>query len=1089
MTMPVPLDCPEFECWLTLDGGSVPPEQRTAYERHLETCPACQERLDRADRCGEALRRLARQLGDPTTAPPDRTLTQFLERLHEGQSPLRAAPGEPADLSFLVPADRPGVLGTLGSYEVAEVIGRGGMGIVLKAFDSALDRHVAIKVMSPALAVSATARRRFIREAQAAAAVCHDHVVTVHGVAEAEGLPYLVMPYVPGESLQERLDRTGPLPVEEVLRIGLQAASGLAAAHAQGLIHRDIKPANLLLEDGLAKVKLTDFGLARLADDVGLTRSGVVAGTPEYMAPEQARGEPVDHRADLFALGSVLYACCTGGPPFRGASAVAVLHQVTDQAPLPLREQNPEVPAWLEAIILRLLAKSPAERFQSAAEVAALLESCLAHLRQPATVLAPQVPTDRRSRRSGHTPPPRLVSRLVRPLWPAVLLLLAASGLGITAWLAAGGGGALPPGTNAQEYSHSFKDNPGAQEGWDLFGADAGECVKFEPAGLRITLPAGYPPERPSIGVMRRAAVKGDFEITVGYEILQEPEPADTVKQTRFSLGVSLDRPNWSMATFSRTMTNNGPRHLAWVTLWDEAAGKNQQKAHGIPAEAKAGRLRLVRTGSLLAYLASEGGEDFTHVQDFAFGAEDLSDVRLVGSTGGPRAALDVRVTDCCIRAASLPGVPAAAPAAAGGRHGSLVALAVLFGIVVLAAAGFFARRRLAGKRTVPGPLPAALGNPAAPALFVSFPCPGCGKALKAKAELAGKKVKCRHCGQPVVVPRAAETPAPAGWRRWGAFLALSLAVGAGLAVWVAVAHSSHRGAAPGTGPAVSYLDQTLGVEPLPGIEEEGFLNAETSRTTGEPFRWTNGAARLVVPLAQPPVALFVRLGVTNARPVRLGIRVNGEALFQEQVAMQLEWARTFDLAGRSLGKEMVIEILSDTEVPAQVRKDTTDSRALGVCLRGVMLLSRHRDYLNVPLGIQSVPGVPDDGFYYFERPAGKVCRWTNGSATLTVPLRGKRPKALALTLELPSLPNYRVQVAVNGRKLWEEEFQSSRGGRPWSAEVPLDGVPLGDSAVIELTSSTFVPSQVQPGIKDDRTLGVRVRRLVLVDDSPAGSR
>src|SRR5215472_18420835 len=186
------------------------------------------------------------------------------------------------------------------------------MGIVLKAFEPALHRPVAIKVLAPALAGSATARRRFTREAQAAAAVSHDHVVTVHGVSEAEGLPYLVMQYVAGESLQQRLDRTGPLEVAEVVRIGLQAASGLAAAHAQGLIHRDVKPANILLEGGLARVKITDFGLARTADDVGLTQAGVVAGTPEYMAPEQARGEQVDSGADLFSLGSVLYACCTG---------------------------------------------------------------------------------------------------------------------------------------------------------------------------------------------------------------------------------------------------------------------------------------------------------------------------------------------------------------------------------------------------------------------------------------------------------------------------------------------------------------------------------------------------------------------------------------------------------------------------------------------------------------------------------------------------------------------------------------------------------------------------------------------------------
>jgi serine/threonine protein kinase len=375
----------------------IAPDEEERCARHLTSCAACQVRLVRIEEGEDRLLRLARQLGDPTVAPLDPNLTRIRERLHEVESPVRSAPAEPADLDFLQPSDQPGVLGTLGNYEVREVIGRGGMGVVLKAFDPALDRFVAIKVVAAALAGSATARRRFSREAQAAAAVRHDHVVTVHGAHEADGLPYLVMQYVAGESLQARLDRTGPRELTEVVRIGLQTASGLAAAHAQGLIHRDVKPANLLLEDGSAKVKITDFGLARLTDDVGLTQSGVVAGTPEYMAPEQARGEPVDHRADLFSLGSVLYALCTGSPPFRGSTPLDVLRQVSDEVPTPVRERNPDVPAWLELLITRLLAKDAAERFQSAAEVAGLLEGYLAHLAQPATVPAPELPPSPRS--------------------------------------------------------------------------------------------------------------------------------------------------------------------------------------------------------------------------------------------------------------------------------------------------------------------------------------------------------------------------------------------------------------------------------------------------------------------------------------------------------------------------------------------------------------------------------------------------------------------------------------------------------------------------------------------------------------------
>src|SRR5205814_1133983 len=237
-----------------------------------------------------------------------------------------------------------------------------------------------IKVMAPQLAASATARRRFTREARAAAAVTHDHVVTIHAVEDAGPLPHIVMQFVAGHSLQDRLDRTGPLQLQEVLRIGMQAASGLAAAHAQGLVHRDIKPANILLESGLERVKLTDFGLARAMDDATLTQTGIITGTPEYMAPEQARGDAVDRRADLFSLGSVLYALCTGRPPFQARTAFGVLRRVCEDMPQPPQEINADIPIWLARLIAKLHAKRPEQRFQSADKVAGLLGQCLAHL-------------------------------------------------------------------------------------------------------------------------------------------------------------------------------------------------------------------------------------------------------------------------------------------------------------------------------------------------------------------------------------------------------------------------------------------------------------------------------------------------------------------------------------------------------------------------------------------------------------------------------------------------------------------------------------------------------------------------------------
>ena len=221
-------------------------------------------------------------------------------------------------LEGLDPPTHPEHLGRIGGYEVTDWLGQGGMGVVFKAFDETLNRFVAIKLLAPQWSADASARRRFTREAQAAAAISHPHVVTIHAVGEWRGRPYLVMEHINGSSLQERLRESGPLELKEILRIGSQVAAGLAAAHAQGLIHRDVKPGNIMLENDLPRVKLTDFGLARAVDDTLLTQYGTLAGTPQYMAPEQARGEPMDRRADLFSLGSVLYAMCTGRRGLRG---------------------------------------------------------------------------------------------------------------------------------------------------------------------------------------------------------------------------------------------------------------------------------------------------------------------------------------------------------------------------------------------------------------------------------------------------------------------------------------------------------------------------------------------------------------------------------------------------------------------------------------------------------------------------------------------------------------------------------------------------------------------------------------------------
>jgi WD40 repeat protein/serine/threonine protein kinase len=320
------------------------------------------------------------QLAVGTGTPADRGDSED----HGGGSG-RSTAGIPLD--FLDPPRRPDSLGRLGHYEILEVTGQGGMGVVLRAFDEKLHRVVAIKALTPALAITGSARQRFVREARAAAAVTHDNVIAIHAVEDQGAVPYLVMQFIDGPTLKEKLSRAEPLPVPEVLRIGIQVAAGLAAAHAHGLVHRDVKPENILLENGIERVKITDFGLARAADDASLTQSGIIAGTPAYMSPEQANGESVDQRSDLFSLGSVLYALCTGRGPFRGSTTVAVLKRVCDETPRPIREVNADVPEWLAAIIAKLHAKSAADRYQSAAEVANLLSRHLADLQRPGLIL------------------------------------------------------------------------------------------------------------------------------------------------------------------------------------------------------------------------------------------------------------------------------------------------------------------------------------------------------------------------------------------------------------------------------------------------------------------------------------------------------------------------------------------------------------------------------------------------------------------------------------------------------------------------------------------------------------------------------
>ncbi len=270
-----------------------------------------------------------------------------------------------------------GLLGRLGRYSVIKLLDCGGMGAVYLASDEGLGRHVALKVLLPD-ADSPTSRKRFFREARITSGIKHPSVVTIYEVGEDRGIPFIAMELLEGMLLGHYLTRKQRLTVSQAVRIGVETARGLAAAHALGLIHRDIKPGNLWLEAPKGRVRILDFGIARRIDadpSRGLTDTNIVVGTPDYMSPEQSLGKRLDHRSDLFSLGAVLYELVTGRAPFQGETALTVLASLALDEPPAVRSLNPSAPPELEAIIHRLLSKKPEARPASAAVVAGELQA------------------------------------------------------------------------------------------------------------------------------------------------------------------------------------------------------------------------------------------------------------------------------------------------------------------------------------------------------------------------------------------------------------------------------------------------------------------------------------------------------------------------------------------------------------------------------------------------------------------------------------------------------------------------------------------------------------------------------------------
>lgn len=310
----------------------------------------------------------------------------------------------------------------LGNYDIIEEIGRGGMAVVYRAYQRSLNRHVAIKVLAPQLSFDQQFVERFQREARAAAKLQHPNIVVIHDVAHQQGIYYLVMELLEGRTLKQLIEQKGSLTPERAARIVEQVASALDYAHQQGFVHRDIKPANIFVGKD-DHTTLADFGIAKAASETQhLTRTGMLIGTPEYMSPEQAEGGEVDYRTDLYALGVVLYQMLAGRVPFQSTTPHATLHAVIYEPPPPLRQLRPNLSRGVESVVMKSIAKQPAQRYQGGSEMVAALKATLAG--QPTGAVAAPAPRPTVPPPQQAAPPPRRGSPVVWIVAALVVLLV-----------------------------------------------------------------------------------------------------------------------------------------------------------------------------------------------------------------------------------------------------------------------------------------------------------------------------------------------------------------------------------------------------------------------------------------------------------------------------------------------------------------------------------------------------------------------------------------------------------------------------------------------------------------------------------------
>jgi len=469
-----------------------------------------------------------------------------------------------------------------GRYELVELIGRGGMSSVWKAEDRLLDRTVAIKVLHEQFTTDEEYVERFRREARSVAQLSHPNIVTVIDRGEEQGRQYIVFEYVEGENLKQLLERGGPLPVRDALIFALQMARALGFAHDRGLIHRDVKPQNVLLnEDGQAK--MTDFGIARSVDVEGVTITGTVLGTSEYIAPEQARGQQVDALTDVYSLGVVLYELLTGGVPFQGENFVAVALRHVNEPPPSVLERRPDCPPRVELLIERAMAKRPEQRFGSMDELCQELEACLAELdpiSEEATMIARPSATPRPRRRDAR---PR--RRRVGVLWPiaavvAIVAIAALAALGAMALRDNDGGGTAaatnprinlsgvdsydPEGDNNEEHDDRVQF---ATDGIpETYWTTEGYRSEFTKSGVGLVLDAGRTVEPKSF------VVTSD---TPGYtaEIRTGESPTGPFGDAVSASQVVQDRTTFEVDDAKARY------YMVWITALDGSAHVNEVRA------------------------------------------------------------------------------------------------------------------------------------------------------------------------------------------------------------------------------------------------------------------------------------------------------------------------------------------------------------------------------------------------------------------------------------------------------------------------------------------------------------------------------